>query len=133
MATRYVLPLESLRMTGEYELMLDVMVPDAPATSRSIDRLHALLSIGSSYGGVRHALPIYPLLAVLAAVPIHFVVFHGVRLLVSGPLVLLLGAIVSAVPVMRPREYFNEFAGGLDENVTLGVSTYDGRKRALRR
>ena len=87
------------------------------------------LMIGSSYGGVRHALPIYPLLAVLAAVPIHFVVFHGVRLLVSGPLVLLLGAIVSAVPVMRPWEYFNEFAGGTenahlyfsDEGVDLGL------------
>jgi hypothetical protein len=87
------------------------------------------LVTGSSYGGVRHALPIYPLLAVLAAVPIHFVVSHGVRWLISGPLVLLLAAIVSAVPVMRPWEYFNEFAGGTenahlyfsDEGVDLGL------------
>jgi peptide/nickel transport system substrate-binding protein len=42
--------LEKLRMSGDYELMLDVTLPGAPLTARAIDRLHALLSIGASYG-----------------------------------------------------------------------------------
>ncbi len=42
--------LERARMSGDYELMIDVTLPDAPRTSRPIDRLHGLLSIGASYG-----------------------------------------------------------------------------------
>ena len=87
------------------------------------------LIIGSSYGGVRHALPIYPLLAVLGAVPFLFAVQQRSKLLAVGPAVALMVAIVSAVPVMRPWEYFNEFAGGTsgayeyfsDEGVDLGL------------
>ncbi|CAN5411336.1 hypothetical protein BH10ACI2_BH10ACI2_12820 [soil metagenome] len=67
---------------------------------------------GSSYAGVRHALPLFPFMALLGAIAIHFalnsksIVYRG---LVGVMLIL---AIVSAVPQMRPWEYFNEMAGG---------------------
>lgn len=86
------------------------------------------LMIGSSYGGVRHALPIFPLLTALAAIPVYVAVkdrsvFFGATASLS-----LILAIISAVPVMRPWEYFNEFVGGpagawkyfSDEGVDLG-------------
>ena len=87
------------------------------------------LIIGSSYGGVRHALPVYPLIAVLAAVPIYVAIHKRSYIVGVGSAVLLLAAIASAVPVMRPWEYFNEFAGGTegaykyfsDEGVDLGL------------
>jgi MarR-like DNA-binding transcriptional regulator SgrR of sgrS sRNA len=42
--------IEKARKSGDYQLLLDVALPDGPNTERSIDRLHALLSIASSYG-----------------------------------------------------------------------------------
>lgn len=93
----------------------------------------AVLLIGSSYAGVRHALPIYPLLAILAAVPI-FIAIHA-RSYFFGLLsaVLLIASLLSSVPVMRPWEYFNEFVGGpagawryfSDEGVDLGLRVED--------
>ncbi|HEX6124243.1 MAG TPA: hypothetical protein VFZ23_02610, partial [Pyrinomonadaceae bacterium] len=87
------------------------------------------LIMGSSYGGVRHALPIYPLLAVLGAVPIYFAIRKRSYILGVTLAVPLLVAIIASVPVMRPWEYFNEFAGGpenahlyfSDEGIDLGM------------
>lgn len=67
---------------------------------------------GSSYGGIRHLLPVYPLLAILGALVVYYrsrVMSHltGVVLAVG-----LIASLVLAVPVMRPWEYFNEIAGG---------------------
>lgn len=67
---------------------------------------------GSSYGGIRHLLAVYPLLAVLGSLVVYY--RSNVRSHVMGA-VLAAGVIVSlvlAVPVMRPWEYFNELAGG---------------------
>ena len=91
------------------------------------------LIIGSSYGGVRHALPIFPLLTVLGAIPIHFAVQRRSYLFGVLSVLLLVGAGLSAVPVMRPWEYFNEFVGGpagayqyfSDEGVDLGLRIED--------
>ncbi len=67
---------------------------------------------GSSYGGIRHLLPVYPLLAILGALVVYYrsaVTSHftGVVLAVG-----LVASLALAVPVMRPWEYFNELAGG---------------------
>ena len=67
---------------------------------------------GSSYGGIRHLLPVYPLLAILGALVVYYrssVTSHltGVVLAVG-----LIASLALAVPVMRPWEYFNEIAGG---------------------
>jgi hypothetical protein len=67
---------------------------------------------GSSYGGIRHLLSVYPLLAILAALVVYYrsrVMSHltGLALAVG-----LIASLVLAVPVMRPWEYFNEIAGG---------------------
>ena len=87
------------------------------------------LVIGSSYGGVRHALPVFPLIVVLGSFPIYFAVQNRSYKVGVVSAVLLLAAVGSAVPVMRPWEYFNEFAGGTagahkyfsDEGVDLGL------------
>jgi hypothetical protein len=86
------------------------------------------LMIGSSYGGVRHALPIFPLLTILSAMPIYVAVKERSVLFGVLSTVSLILAVISAVPVMRPWEYFNEFVGGpagawkyfSDEGVDLG-------------
>nr|MBA3770384.1 hypothetical protein [Blastocatellia bacterium] len=73
---------------------------------------------GSSYAGVRHALPIYPLMAILSGFAIAGAMRMKSLALRSIVGLLLLVAAVSAVPQMRPWEYFNEFAGG-KENAHL--------------
>jgi hypothetical protein len=67
---------------------------------------------GSSYGGIRHLLAVYPLLAILAALVVHYrsrVVSHSTGVVLAAGLIT---SLVLAVPVMRPWEYFNEIAGG---------------------
>ncbi len=67
---------------------------------------------GSSYAGVRHALPVFPLMAVLAACTAAYAVrIRAVGVGVSV-VVLFIAALASALPQMRPWEYFNEMAGG---------------------
>jgi tetratricopeptide (TPR) repeat protein len=67
---------------------------------------------GSSYAGVRHALPLYPFVAILAAFAVYFAVSIRVPALRISAALFLAAAIYSAVPLMRPWEYFNEIAGG---------------------
>ena len=84
---------------------------------------------GSSYGGVRHALPIYPLLIVVASLPIDYAIRHRSYVAAAASALSVLVAAVSALPAMRPWEYFNEFAGGAegahryfsDEGIDLGL------------
>ncbi len=67
---------------------------------------------GSSYAGIRHALPIFPLMAVLGAAAMWWAV-RSRNYLAYGGVALLVGvACVSALPQLRPWEYFNELAGG---------------------
>lgn len=42
--------LERRRRSRDYELMIDVVLPDAPGGTDPVDQLHGLLSIGASYG-----------------------------------------------------------------------------------
>jgi len=71
-----------------------------------------VLRSGATYGGVRHALPAIPLIAVLAGIASDFALASttGTPKLIVGLAFLL--ASVSALPVMRPWEYFNEIVGG---------------------
>jgi len=67
---------------------------------------------GSAYGGIRHALPIVPALALLASLAIYKAFESRSLVLRGGVTVALVGALLSAVPVMRPWEYYNEIVGG---------------------
>jgi hypothetical protein len=69
---------------------------------------------GSSYAGVRHALPLFPLMAVLGGFAVDWAYRSRNYALQIGTGLLVLAAIVSAVPQMRPWEYFNELAGGAE-------------------
>ena len=67
---------------------------------------------GSSYGGIRHLLPVYTLLSVLASVALYRAVSKRSHLQRVTTALGLAAALVLAVPLMRPWEYFNEIAGG---------------------
>jgi len=92
-----------------------------------------VLSTGATYGGIRHALPVVVLLAVLAGVGVEMALSSKawqLKILVS---LAFLAAAMSALPQMRPWEYFNEFVGGTsnayksfgDEGVNLGQRSKD--------
>jgi tetratricopeptide (TPR) repeat protein len=84
---------------------------------------------GSSYGGIRHALSAIPLLALIGALAIYKAAESKSYLLRGAIVVGLFAALISAIPVMRPWEYFNETVGGTanahryfnDEGVDLGL------------
>ena len=67
---------------------------------------------GSSYAGVRHALPLIPVAGMFAAYTIYFAAKSSSLIARVAVGLLLAVAIGSAVPHMRPWEYFNELAGG---------------------
>jgi len=70
---------------------------------------------GSSYAGVRHAMPLFTVLALLGAFAVDVAVKSRSYLVGAGVSLLLVGAMVSALPQMRPWEYFNETAGGSEK------------------
>lgn len=83
---------------------------------------------GSTYGGIRHALPVVVLLGMFAGCAIQTACASQSMFLRAFVAVALVAAAVSAIPVMRPWEYFNEIIGGAkrgylyfsDEGVDLG-------------
>jgi len=90
-----------------------------------------ILSTGATYGGIRHALPVVVLLSVFAGIGC------AVALSTKTPQVKIVVALafvaaaLSALPQMRPWEYFNEFAGGAsnaykyfyDDGIDIGQRT----------
>jgi hypothetical protein len=88
-----------------------------------------VLKSGATYAGVRHALPAVPFLAVLGGMA-SYEALTSPKNLVRKAIVALafLAAGISALPVMRPWEYYNEIVGGTakgyvyfdDEGVDLG-------------
>jgi tetratricopeptide (TPR) repeat protein len=74
--------------------------------------LAVLAAANSGYAGIRHALPVLPVLSVLAALPAVFAIEFPSRWIRAACLIALAGALASAVPVVRPWEYYNELAGG---------------------
>ncbi|MDQ3686707.1 MAG: phospholipid carrier-dependent glycosyltransferase [Acidobacteriota bacterium] len=71
-----------------------------------------VLATGSSYAGIRHALPVVPSLALLASLAIYRAVESKSYFLRGGVVVALIAALASAIPVLRPWEYYNETVGG---------------------
>jgi hypothetical protein len=87
-----------------------------------------VLKSGATYAGVRHALPEVPFLAVLGGMASYkALTSHNLsrKTIVAFAF---LAACISAVPVLRPWEYYNEIVGGTakgylyfdDEGVDLG-------------
>jgi hypothetical protein len=87
-----------------------------------------VLSRGATYGGVRHALPVMILLSVFGGIGVAMALQSSGRRWKVLVAVALLAACGSALPQLRPWEYFNEIAGGpakayiyfVDEGVDLG-------------
>jgi hypothetical protein len=71
-----------------------------------------VLAKGATYAGIRHALPVVVLLSIFAGLFAERAFASHSRLLQAVAAIAFLLAIISAVPVMRPWEYFNEFVGG---------------------
>ena len=71
-----------------------------------------VLAHGASYGGMRHALPAAVLLTVFAGLAVHAVLVLGRRWLQVVVALAFSAAAISAVPVLRPWEYYNELVGG---------------------
>ena len=71
-----------------------------------------VLATGSAYAGIRHALPVVPPLALLASLAIYKAVKSKSYFLRGAVAVALIGALLSAIPVLRPWEYYNETVGG---------------------
>jgi Dolichyl-phosphate-mannose-protein mannosyltransferase len=70
-----------------------------------------VLASGSTYAGIRHALPIVVLLAIIGGVAIDAGVSSTSRTWKVVVMLALIVAAISALPVMRPWEYFNEIVG----------------------
>jgi len=71
-----------------------------------------VLATGSPYAGIRHALPVIPALALLAALAIYNAVKSQSYFLRGAVVAALIAALASAIPVLRPWEYYNETVGG---------------------
>jgi hypothetical protein len=71
-----------------------------------------VLSAGATYGGIRHALPVVVLLSFLAGISFALALSSKTRPLKIIVALAFLAAALSALPQMRPWEYFNEFVGG---------------------
>jgi hypothetical protein len=70
-----------------------------------------VLASGSTYAGIRHALPVVALLAIIGGVAVDTGVSSTSRAWKVVVMLALVAAVISALPVMRPWEYFNEIVG----------------------
>jgi len=73
--------------------------------------LAMLMSGTSSYAGIRHGLLVVPPLAVLAAAALAIAWERRSRVLFGAVTLTALAAVASAVPILRPWEYYNEIVG----------------------
>jgi tetratricopeptide (TPR) repeat protein len=88
-----------------------------------------VLGTGSTYAGIRHAMPVIPPLALLASLAIYKAVKSASYFLRGTVAMALIAALLSAIPVLRPWEYYNETIGGAangyryfdDEGVDLSL------------
>jgi hypothetical protein len=75
---------------------------------------YLVLSSGATYGGVRHALPLLVYWSIAGGFAAHAALSSSSKILKGLVGVALVAALASALPVMRPWEYYNEFVGGAD-------------------
>jgi tetratricopeptide (TPR) repeat protein len=71
-----------------------------------------ILALGATYAGIRHALPAVVLLAIPGGFAVQVAFSANSKLLKVVVVASLIAAAISALPVMRPWEYFNEIIGG---------------------
>jgi len=71
-----------------------------------------VLTSGATYGGIRHALPVLVMFSVFAGVALHFSLTYPSIWFRIAVISCFLFAAISAVPFVRPWEYFNELIGG---------------------
>jgi dolichyl-phosphate-mannose-protein mannosyltransferase len=86
-----------------------------------------VLTRGSTYAGIRHALPLVVLLAIIGGIAVRAAAMSSTWSLQRMAMVLaLLLAAASALPVVRPYEYFNEIiAGGRNAYLYFGGEGVD--------
>jgi hypothetical protein len=65
----------------------------------------------TSYAGIRHGMIVYPSMALLAAAAVEIARQRRSATLMAGFVLAAVLAIVSAIPVLRPWEYYNEIVG----------------------
>jgi tetratricopeptide (TPR) repeat protein len=106
-----VLVLMGITLFFARHLPRDFILPTAMALLASLWFL-IVLSLGSPYGGIRHALPAVVLLAIMGGISTHAALSLNSRLLKVAVAAAFLAAAASALPVMRPWEYYNEIIGG---------------------
>ena len=128
-ALKVPIGLSVLILIGAFAFTTRRAPADAFSTVLAAVALFTLVLIsGSTYAGIRHALPVVVLLAIVAGAGMQFAFsLNSVPWKVAAGSALAIAA-VSALPVMRPWEYFNEIIGGpgrayfyfSDEGVDLG-------------
>jgi hypothetical protein len=87
-----------------------------------------VLALGSTYGGIRHALPVVVLLSIFGGVAVQLAFVWKSKLLKAAVATALAVAAASALPVLRPWEDYNEIIGGTkngylyfsDEDIDVG-------------
>jgi hypothetical protein len=119
MAVKLPIGLSLLALTGLFLLIKrrtpeEWRVPLALVVIATIWFL-AVLTRGATYAGIRHALPAIVLLSVFGGVAIRAAALITPKLLKLMVAIGLVGAGVSALPVLRPWEYYNEIIGGKDK------------------
>ena len=106
-----ILVLLGLWLYGARRLTGGWRAPQSMVLAAAIFFLLVLMR-GVTYGGIRHALPVVFLLSVFAGTAAqHFMASQSRRNRIVVVVAFALAAL-SAVPVMRPWEYFNEIIGG---------------------
>ena len=78
-----------------------------------------VLVLGSTYAGVRHALPVIVLLSVFGGLAVQVAFTSSSNTWEIAVVAALAAAAASALPVMRPWEYFNEIIGGTKNGYLL--------------
>jgi hypothetical protein len=125
-----ILPLFGIYLLAVRRLPAEWNTPATIVLAASLCFLLVLRS-GSTYAGIRHALPVVPLLAILGGMASHAALTLRATALRVIVLLSFLSAAASALPVVRPWEYFNEIIGGAkngylyfdDEGVDLSQRT----------
>lgn len=125
-----VLTLLGLLLFFARKLPAEWNLPAAVVLAAAIFFLLVLAS-GATYAGIRHALPVLVLLAIFAGAFVGRALASSSKALKIVAALALVLAAASAVPVLRPWEYFNELIGGThnaykyfdDEGVDLAQRT----------
>ena len=109
-ALKLPIGLSILILIGLFAFATRSAPPDVFTTVLAAVALFMLVLIsGSTYAGIRHALPVVALLAIAGGVGMQFAFSsNSARWKVAAGAALAIAA-ASALPVMRPWEYFNEF------------------------